>query len=173
VTENTDHVVDDLAAYALGSLEPVEHERIEHHVRACVSCAEHLGEYRALVGVLPAALAPVAPPAEVWAAIRVELRAHDTVAVSTHRRWLPATGWLIAAAIAAVLITWNLHLHTQLAHYTQGPQVEKLARRPARLIVLTGAAAQPQASARVFAAVDGQSGHMAVSGLPMLPRGRV
>src|SRR5581483_4009287 len=39
--------------------------------------------------------------------------------------------------------------------------------------ILTGAAAHPQASARVFAAVDGQSGHMAVSGLPMLPPGRL
>ena len=173
MTEDTDHVLDDLAAYALGSLEPAEHARIDRHVRVCVSCAGHLGEYRGVVGVLPVALAPVAPPAEVWAGLRAEVRARDTAAASTLRRWLPATGWLTAAALAAVLILWNLHLHAQLAHYSQGPQVEKLARRPARLIILTGTAAQPQASARVFAAVDGQSGHMAVTGLPILPPGRV
>src|SRR5713226_1130122 len=45
------------------------------------------------------------------------------------------------------------------------PQVEKLARRPARLVILTGAA-RSHASGRVFAAVDGQSGHMAITGLP-------
>lgn len=175
--ENADHVLDDLAAYALGSLEPAQHERIDRHVRVCVACAGHLGEYRGVVGVLPVALAPVAPPADVWTTIRAELRARDTAGASarrpTFRRWLPVTGWLTAAALAAVLITWNLHLHTQLAQQAQGPQVEKLARRPERLIVLTGGAAQPHASARVFAAVDGQSGHMAVTGLPMLPPDRV
>ena len=172
MTESTDHVLDDLAAYALGSLEPAEQERIERHVRVCVSCAGHLGEYRGVVGVLPVALAPVAPPAGVWTAIRAELRARDTATASTLRRWLPAMGWLTAAALAAVLITWNVLLHTQLAQYAQGPQVEKLARRPARLIILAGAA-QPQASARVFAAVDGQSGHMAVTGLPIPSAGQV
>ena len=177
MTDNSGHVLDDLAAYALGSLEPAEHERIDRHVRVCVSCAGRLDAYRGVVGVLPVALARVAPPADLWAAIRAEVRAHDGAAASRQRsalsRWFRATGWLTAAAAAAVLISWNLHLHTQLARYAQGPQVEKLARRPARLIILTGAAAHSQASARVFAAVDGQSGHMAVTGLPMLPPARV
>jgi len=177
VTANSEHVLDDLPAYALGSLEPAAHERIDRHVRGCVSCASRAADYRGIVGVLPVALASVAPPADLWAAIRAEVRARNGAAASRRRpmrrRWFGAAAWLTAAAVAVVLLTWNLHLHTQLARYAQGPQVEKLARRPARLIILSGAASHPQASARVFAAVDGQSGHMAVTGLPMLAPGRV
>jgi anti-sigma factor RsiW len=60
VTENAEHVIDALAAYALGSLDAAEHGRVEAHVAICPSCAARLTEYRALVGVLPLALTPVA-----------------------------------------------------------------------------------------------------------------
>jgi anti-sigma-K factor RskA len=177
VTEQSEHVLDDLAAYALGSLDSTEQERIDRHVRVCLSCAGRVADYRRVVSVLPVALTPEAPPADLWAAIRADVRTRGRATASrrqsTVRRWLRAAGWLTAAAAASVLITWNLHLQTQLARYAQGPQVEKLARRPARLIILTGTTSHPQASARVFAAVDGKSGHMAVTGLPMLPSGHV
>ena len=44
MTENSDHVVDDLAAYALGSLETGEHARVDVHVATCTSCASRLAE---------------------------------------------------------------------------------------------------------------------------------
>ena len=176
MTENTEHVIDDLAAYALGSLEPAASARVDRHIATCASCASRLVQYHGLVGVLPLALTPVAPPPDLWAAIRAELRPRDGFAVWTRRsmplRWLRPAAWLMAAAIGALVMTWNLHLRTELARYVEGPQVEKLARRPARLVILKGAA-QPEASARIFAAVDGQSGHMAVVGLPPLPQRRV
>jgi anti-sigma factor RsiW len=176
VTENTEHVIDDLAAYAFGSLDPAEHGRVDAHVAICASCASRLAEYRAVVGVLPLALTPVAPPTELWDALRGDAhRAHSGQPVwkrmAALRSYRPAR-WLAAAAVAALLLTWNVWLQTELTRYAQGPQVEKLARRPARLVILSGAA-QPQASARIFAAIDGQSGHMAITGLPVLPQGRV
>jgi len=175
VTENTKHVIDDVAAYALGSLDPAEHGRVDAHVAICASCARRLAEYRAVVGALPLALTPVAPPTELWDAIRGDARRVRSDRPVWKRmaalRLRPAR-WLAAAAVAALLLTWNVWLQTELTRYAQGPQVEKLARRPARLVILRGAA-QPQASARIFAAIDGQSGHMAITGLPVLPHGRV
>jgi len=174
---DNEHVVDDLAAFALGSLELAEHERVAAHVGTCAECGSRLAEYRALVGTLPLALAPVAPPADLWESIRSAARR----APSRPPVWkrlavgggaFRVTRWLAAAAVAASIVTWNVRLQTELTRYAQGPQVEKLARRPARLVILKGAA-QPQASARIFAAVDGQSGHMAISGLPSLPATRV
>ena len=173
MTENSDHVVDDLAAYALGSLETSEHARVDMHVATCTSCASRLAEYRALVGTLALALARVAPPSDLWDAIRA-----DAQRPSVWRRmavgggWFRAARWVAAAAVGAWLVTSNARLQSELTRYAQGPQVEKLARRPARLVILRGVA-RPQASARVFAAVDGQSGHMAITGLPLLPTGRV
>jgi anti-sigma-K factor RskA len=176
VTENGEHVIDDLAAYALGSLEPAEHGRVDRHVAACASCASRVGEYRRVVSMLPFALTPVAPPSDLWEAIRAEVHAGHATAARTRRpigrKWFRAAGWLTAVAAAAVLVTWNLQLHTEIGRYSQGPQVEKLARRPARLVILRGTG-QPQANARIFAAVDGESGHMAITGLPALPPGRV
>jgi anti-sigma-K factor RskA len=177
VIDNGDHVVDDLAAYALGSLETGEHARVDAHLAACASCASHLAEYRVLVGVLPLALAPVEPPPDLWDAIRSDARRRRNRPsawrrMAAGRGWFRATRWVAAAAVAAGLVTWNVQLQSELTRYAQGPQVEKLARRPARLVILSGAA-RPQASARVFAAVDGQSGHMAITGLPPLSAGRV
>ena len=176
MTDHGEHVIDDLAAYALGSLEPAARARVETHVTACASCTTRLAEYRGVVGVLPLALSPVAPPSDLWDALRASARRAGEGSAApkrpaTRRRWLPAAAW-IAAAAACTLLVWNVHLQSELARYAEGPQVEKLARRPARLVILRGTAL-PHASARIFAAVDGVSGHMAVSGLPLLRQGRV
>jgi hypothetical protein len=48
--------------------------------------------------------------------------------------------------------------------------VEALSRRPGRVVILAGTG-RPEASARLFVAVDG-GGHLAVSGLAPLPRER-
>ena len=177
MTDNGEHVIDDLPAYALGSLETSEHARVDAHVASCASCASRLAEYRALVGTLPLALAPVAPPSDLWDAIRSDARRRrnrppvwgPTV---VRGRWSRAARWVAAAAVGVCLITWNVRIQSELTRYGEGPQVEKLARRPARLVILRGAD-RPQASARIFAAVDGESGHMAIAGLPRLSAGRV
>jgi anti-sigma-K factor RskA len=174
---DNEHVVDDLAAFALGSLEPGEHAHVEAHVTTCASCAHRLAEYRALLGTLPLALAPIAPPPDLWDSIRSAARRARNRA-PLWKRMAVGDGafrvarWLAAAAVAAWVITWNVRLQTELTRYAQGPQVEKLARRPARLVILKGTA-QPQANARIFAAVDGVSGHMAITGLPPLQTSRV
>ena len=170
MTEDHERLIEDLAAYALGSLTDAERARVDAHVATCPACATRLTEYEAVTATLPVGLVPVAPPAEAWVTIRAAARASQTARAvggrRTHaRRWIHALPWPIAAGVAAALLLWNVTLHRDLARYAEGPQIEKLARRPGRLVILRGIA-QPEASARIFAAVDGRSGHMAVSGLP-------
>ena len=80
----------------------------------------------------------------------------------------------VAGGRSAVLLIWNVTLQRELVRRAPGPapgpEVEALSRRPGRIVILTGSA-QPGANARMFVAVDG-GGHLAVSGLTPLPRGR-
>ncbi|MBM3220161.1 MAG: hypothetical protein FJZ38_16050 [Candidatus Rokubacteria bacterium] len=69
-TMGDDHVLDDLAARALDSLEAPEQARVDGHLRGCDACAARLAEYRAVVGALPLALDPLGPPPGTWATIQ-------------------------------------------------------------------------------------------------------
>jgi anti-sigma-K factor RskA len=175
VTEEREHVVEQLAAYALDALDEPERSQVHAHVSACRSCAARLGEHQTIVGTLPLTLPAVPPPAEAWrtiaSAVR-ERRRRASPRLVVGRRWLRIAGWSATVALVTVLLVWNVALQRQLSRYADGPQVEKLARRPGRLVILTGTT-QPEASARLFAAVDGRSGHMAVSGLKPPAAGRV
>lgn len=58
------HIDDvDAAGYALGALEPVERQVIEHHIRTCQACADRVSQDVRTVGMLPFALASQLKPA--------------------------------------------------------------------------------------------------------------
>ena len=175
MTEDREHVVDELGAYVLDALDEAERTRVRAHLAVCSVCAERLADYRAVTGTLPFALPPVSPPPEAWTTIHAVVRQRRARAwprLASGGRWIRVARWSAAAAIVAGLLAWNIMLQRQVWRYAEGPQVEKLARRPGRLVILTGTR-QAKASARLFAAVDGHSGHLAVSGLTPLPAGRV
>jgi anti-sigma-K factor RskA len=86
-------------------------------------------------------------------------------------RWWQVARWPAIAAVVIALGTWNLVLERRLTSPPPGPEVEALSRRPGRLVILRGAE-RPEANARIFVAVDGRHGHMAISGLRPLPRER-
>jgi len=172
-----DHPIDDLAAYALGSLGGTERGRVETHILACASCAADLRAYREVVGVLPLDLAPVPPPSDAWNAIR-EAAAKQRARGQQSRKaivlpaWLRVARWPAMAAALVALLIWNVTLQRELVRRAPGPapgpEVEALSRRPGRIVILAGSGG---ASARIFVAVDG-GGHLAVSGLPRLPHER-
>lgn len=168
-----EHVIDDLGAYVLESLEAQERTRVETHVVACEACARLLAEYRGVSGALPLGLAPATPPPAAWIAIRTAARAQTRRGTGRALpSWLRRARWPALAALAASLVVWNVALQRELVRYRSGPQVEALSRRPGRVVVLAGAG-QPEANARLFVASDGGHGHMAITGLRALPPERV
>jgi anti-sigma-K factor RskA len=179
VTEDHERFAEDLAAYALGSLEDSEKARVDSHVASCAACERLLAQYRGVTGALPFALTTVSPPVEAWAMIRATARPRQSRAsrwpwqVSVPE-WLRAARWPAVAALVALLVIWNVTLERELARRSPGPapgpEVEALSRRPGRIVILQGTGT-PGANARMFVAVDG-GGHLAVSGLAALPRER-
>lgn len=89
--------------------------------------------------------------------------------------WLRMAKWPALAALVASLVVWNVSLQQELTRRAPGPapgpEVEALARRPGKVIIL-GGTGQPGASARLFVAADGGHGHLAIAGLSPLPRER-
>ena len=124
--EAGEHPTDLLASYALGVLEPDEHEAVEAHVRGCATCAAELQELRGAVDALPFAAPPVAPPVSVrqalmervGATVREPARTGEDVEPAMLRAapaarggaWTPAAAWGVALACAAVaaVSTWQL-----------------------------------------------------------------
>lgn len=171
MTEEREHPIESLAAHALEALEASERTRIDDHVAACATCASLLEQYRVVAGILPLGLNPIPPPAEAWSAMRAEaarrrpLRAErgGTTGRPAWRRVM----WPVLTALAASLLVWNVVLQLELRHRPPGPEVEALARRPGRLIILGGPGA-PGASGRLLVAIDGHHGHLATAGLTPL-----
>jgi anti-sigma-K factor RskA len=175
VTEEHEHPIENLAAYVLGALEGRERMRVESHVPTCTTCASLLEQYRAVVGALPLSLDAVPPPDEAWAAIRAEAarrrpRGAERAIIKGLPRWRRVL-WPVLAALAASLLIWNVVLQLELTRRPPGPEVEALARRPGRLVILTGTGA-PGASGRLLVAIDGHHGHLATAGLSPLAADR-
>lgn len=172
--DNHDDRIAELVAYALGSLPASERKGVEAHVATCAECAERLADYRRVTGALPLALPPVAPPSAAWDAVRAALRGGQVrrrADASRVARWGRASRWPAVAALVASLVVWNVVLERRIANPPPGPQVDALSRRPGRLVILRGRD-QAMAAARIFVAVDGHHGHMAISGLAPLARER-
>jgi anti-sigma-K factor RskA len=174
-----EHPVDDLAAYALGSLDETERLRVDTHIAVCAACAARLRAYQGVVGALPLGLGPAPAPPGGWDAIRAAVRGRPTrrrrwAAGIRSQNWVRIARWPAVAGALVVLLIWNVTLQRELVRRAPGPapgpEVEALSRRPGRIVILTGSG-QPGASARIFVAVDG-GGHLAVSGLMPLPRKR-
>ena len=179
MADSPEHPDDDLGAYALGSLEDSEALRVESHVATCATCQNALAQHRAVAEALPLGLEPVAPPPEALAAIRAEIGLRrlprTQPAMSGARPLWRRAGWPALTALVASLLVWNIVLQRELSHRSPGPapgpEVEALSRRPGRVVTFAGTG-RPGASARLFVPVDGGQGHLAISGLSALPRGR-
>ena len=61
MAQDHDRRRDDLAAYALGALTPIESASVEEHVRACEDCRAELERLKAGVAVLGGSPAGTSP----------------------------------------------------------------------------------------------------------------
>lgn len=96
-----------LSAEALGALAGPEREALLAHLERCGACRERLEELREAVGALAYAAPPAHLDPERSARIRARLlaRARRGGGRSGIGRITAASGWLVAAGLAALLLT--------------------------------------------------------------------
>ncbi|MHB8691612.1 MAG: anti-sigma factor [Solirubrobacteraceae bacterium] len=92
----------DIAAYALGALEPAEADELSTHLAQCAVCRDELAAFEQVAAVLPLSVAQQRPPGRlrrrVLADVRADARAHARANV---RAAVPALGLACAAVLAA------------------------------------------------------------------------
>jgi anti-sigma-K factor RskA len=190
----------DLAAYALGALDPKARAHLEAHLREGTGegLCRRLAEYRAVTALLPHAAVPQALPPGAWNAVLSRVREDRRArgAPTWHTRlagigrltaWRPS--WarrrpvpLLSTAVVALLL-WNVTLQRQVldppAAGVPGASggsawgAQQLARLPEGPVVPLEGTGRPGASARLFVDRQGSGAWLAVAGLPPLPSGRV
>ena len=151
----------DVAAYALGALEPEEARRFERHLADCDLCRGDLAALQPVVDTLPATAEPVEPPPELRKRIMsvVEAEAKErrrAERAPDERPWwrmriLPAAAAAVAAAvIATVVLTGGGEDTTRSIQAAVNP---------------------PGAQAELR--MDDGRGTLVVEGMPAAPEGRV
>jgi anti-sigma-K factor RskA len=107
---------EDLALYALGSLEGTERQTLETHLQGCASCRSELEALRGDLGLLALTTSGPRPPARarqrLMSAIAAEPRMPAAVAAAREpRSWWSAFGWPVlrwASAVAVVAVCVGL-----------------------------------------------------------------
>jgi anti-sigma-K factor RskA len=108
------HCGEDVAAYALGALEPAEAEAFARHLQTCAVCRDELEAFQQVVDLLPM----TAPAFKASPKLRRRLRRaiaeepHPAAAASSSRRarrswrpeWLPRPVLGIAAGLAVIAV---------------------------------------------------------------------
>jgi len=111
---------DDLALYALGSLEGSERQALQAHLAQCPACRRELQQLSSAMGLLGLATTGPAPPATARARLLSAL-ANEARVRTVHRRspswWLlaPMAAAIVLAAISIVLWLQNNALREDLA----------------------------------------------------------
>jgi anti-sigma factor RsiW len=167
------HVLEQLPAYALGSLDDDEAILVAKHLADCAACRAELHAYEAVADQL----ALTAPPA----ALPVDLKRRLMERVQTPRlktgsqpqpqprvaerglgrRLLPVWG-LVSLVLILVLAASTLLLWQRVN------RLEFVGPAGMRAVSVSGAGTVPQASAFVVISVDGRSGALVVDQLPPL-----
>lgn len=111
----SDHawILENLAAYLTGGLEPAERERLEQHMAECPPCTAALNDARAMDTGLSGLFAEARPNAALEDRVIRALR----ILQSLRPRRLPLPGWLAVAAAALVLVGLTGALANQLFLY--------------------------------------------------------
>ena len=108
-TDSHDRWADDLAAYALGALDPDEAPRLEAHLATCERCQDELRSLHAAVDAIPTGVQQIKPPRRLrrrlMAAVRREARRQGPASVassvfSSRTFRLGAVAALVSAAAA-------------------------------------------------------------------------
>jgi hypothetical protein len=184
-------VNDMLGAYVLDALSPEEQAAFEEHLQGCAACRAEVAELRQVVDILPLAVDPVSPPAELRDRILSAIDAEgDTPAVlqavpggapkrtraAAAHSFLRGRGvWLagVAAVLIVGLVAWNVLLQTSSSKQSAYQQdVVAALAAGAKVTTLAGTSTAPDASASLVQPRHGAP-YLIVQGLPQLPSNRL
>jgi anti-sigma-K factor RskA len=180
------------ASYALGALEGEERSQFEAHLRqGCRECEAALLEYGETLAALAAGLPPVAPPAQVKAALmsRIESEAGPSRGPDLRSPWwapwrLTLAGALAVAAVAVLYLSWQVttldrdlarrsgEIADLRARVAEQQQLLALLRAPdTRVAALGGLKPSPAAHGRMWWNREA-GGLLVAAGLPAAPGGK-
>jgi anti-sigma-K factor RskA len=154
MSEPGPHREDDVAAYALGALEPAEAETFRAHLETCASCRQELAAFQRVVDTLPLSVPAHRAPTGLRRRVLAEVGVGPTPTPPSRWRSIRA-GWvrpaLAAAAVVAVLAVVALRLglgstpaYRQYRAHVTGQGVASLGVRSGHgSLVLTGFAPPP------------------------------
>jgi anti-sigma-K factor RskA len=176
---------DDLALYALGSLQGDELKMLEEHLHGCASCRRELEELRGDMGLLALASTASAPPQRarqrLMAAVAQEPRA---IRQRSARPWWLPIPWMVAGAAALMAIVFSYDkgdLQRQVAslkdenaqqsvELTRARDVvSTLTASDAMRVTLVAAKAPPQPQGKAIYVRDRSSLIFIASNMPKLP----
>jgi anti-sigma factor RsiW len=153
MSEPGPHREDDVAAYALGALEPAEAEAFRAHLETCAVCRDELAAFQQVVDTLPVSAPAHRAPAGLRRRVLAEVGAGPTPAPPSRWRSIGA-GWvrpaLAAAAMLVVLAVVALRLgpgsppaYRQYRAHVTGQGVGLLAVRSGRGELVLGGFTPP------------------------------
>jgi len=133
---------DEVAAYALGALEPAEAEAFRAHLETCATCRDELAAFQQVADALPLSAPAHQAPARLRRRVLAEVAAGVTPAQPSRRRWIAAgrlrPALAAAAALAvAVIVVVALQLgsgtaYRRYAAHVTGPGAAQLGVRSGR-----------------------------------------
>ncbi len=168
---------DNLAAYALGALDPEETAALEAHLQTCEPCRAELADYQSVSSGLLAALPPRPPRPAVKRALQKQLAGQSSRARAGFS-W--PLGQLVAGALLVALVALNVFTVYQL--YTLKQEQAEQDRQRASEQTAISMLAYPTTQTLAFAE-NGVSGSLLVDkqrnlvavfawNLPDLPPGK-
>lgn len=125
---------EDLAAYAIGALDPEEAAALEEHLQTCETCRSELAGYRRVGTGLLSALPPQAPRAAVRRNLEKRLGG-ERQAQRARPQFSWSIGQMVFAGLLAVLIALNVLLVSQVYSLRQ-EQAELLSQRSSEETVI-------------------------------------
>jgi len=130
MTENHNNLYrENLAAYALGTLDEDETRMLEEHLENCLECQTELADYMAVSEDLLFALPPQAPSPRLRSQLEARLPNNKKPSGTGLFQWLPQISFGQMAAAVALIFLLGLNIYSSLQMRGLQRQQAELAQR--------------------------------------------
>jgi hypothetical protein len=179
----SDHVLDDLEAYALGALDRADAERVAEHLSTCLSCRAGAAALAEVVGTLPDTVALRDPRAALRERVLAAARADvEPTSARRPRSFAQVRPWpvLIAALASAVIVLSAIDLSSYQQLQTASAErdgyavVAESLRQGARVWYMAGKGDFAGSGGTLFdPRADGKQPFVLFHDLPKIPAAKV